>query len=123
MTILMTKLPSLEAEQYNLPGLSEFLTTIDWSLEYPEEPAPQPSPGPDQLYFGPQQEPLGELNPAACQLPLLEDPPVWAAQPAPAGTPELSTKVAPPPSSRPRKSRPARTRTGPKLSRGQMTLF
>lgn len=123
MTILMTKLPSIEAEQFNLPGLSEFLTTIDWTLDYPEEPAPQLTPGPDQLYFGPLQETLGEINPAARQLPLLEDPPLWDAQPAPAGMPELSRAVAPPSSSRPRKSRAARTRSGPKLSRGQMSLF
>lgn len=111
MTILMTKLPSIEAEQFNLPGLSDLLTTINRTLDYPvEELVIEPAPGPGQLHFGANQEPLGELEQAACQLPLLEDPPVWEVQPV---------MSAP----RPRKGRLARKRANLGLSPGQMSLF
>jgi hypothetical protein len=112
MTILATKLPSIDAEQFNLPGLQEFTTTDAWVINpYFEPPADVAvKPGPGQLHFGANQEPLSESPAEACQLPLLPDPPVWEAEPprAPA---------------RPRKGRLARKRSNLGLSPGQMSLF
>ncbi|CAN5901037.1 hypothetical protein BH23ACT12_BH23ACT12_03840 [soil metagenome] len=115
MTILVTKLPSIEPEQANLPGLHAFLSSGGWVMNpYPvQEPADDPAlrgPGPDQLHFGANQEPLSESSGEACQLPLLPDPPVWAAEP-------------PTPSPRPRKGRRTRKRSNLGLSPGQMSLF
>lgn len=112
MTILATKLPSIDAEQFNLPGLQEFTTTDAWVVNpYFEPPAQEPArPTPGQLHFGPNQEPLAESEAVARQLPLLPDPPVWEAEPAPAPA-------------RPRKGRLARRRSNLGLSPGQMSLF
>jgi hypothetical protein len=113
MTILATKLPSFDAEQHNLPGLSEFSTSLDWTVNpyMDEEPIrDRIVPGPGQLHFGASQEPLSELPAAPCQLPLLPDPPVWEAEPAPSAP-------------RPRKGRLARKRANLGLSPGQMSLF
>jgi hypothetical protein len=113
MTILATKLPSFDAEQFNLPGLSGFSTSLDWMINpyVGEEPVPnRVVPGPGQLHFGANQEPLSEVPAAACQLPLLPDPPVWEADPTPSAP-------------RPRKGRLARKRANLGLSPGQMSLF
>ena len=113
MTILATKLPSFDAEQFNLPGLSGFSTSLDWTLNpyADEEPVPdRVVPGPGQLHFGANQEPLSELPAVPRQLPLLPDPPVWEAEPAPSAP-------------RPRKGRLARKRANLGLSPGQMSLF
>lgn len=112
MTVLLTKLPSIEAEQFNLPGLQDFTTSDAWVVNpYFEPPAVEPVvPGPGQLRFGANQEPLSEAPSVARQLPLLPDPPVWEAEPAPARTP-------------PRKGRLARKRSNLGLSPGQMSLF
>ncbi|MEX0789415.1 MAG: hypothetical protein WD178_01420 [Actinomycetota bacterium] len=113
MTTLLTKLPSIEAEQFNLPGLHDFLSSGGWVMNpYPvAEPAEEPAgPGLDQLHFGANQEPLSESPSEACQLPLLPDPPVWEARPSE-------------PAPRPRKGRLARKRSNQGLSPGQMSLF
>lgn len=113
MTILLTKLPSIEAEQFNLPGLHGFFGSGGWVMNpYPAEPVEEPgtpAPGLDQLHFGANQEPLTEPPAQACQLPLLPDPPVWEA---PSGPPPRS-----------RKGRPAGKRPNQGLSPGQMSLF
>lgn len=112
MTILATKLPSIDAEQFNLPGLQEFTTNdarvINPYFEPPADATVRPGPG--QLRFGANQEQLTESPAEACQLPLLPDPPVWEAEPprAPA---------------RPRKGRLAKKRSNLGLSPGQMSLF
>ena len=115
MTILLTKLPSIEAEQFNLPGLHQFLTSDGWVMNPHPEAAPAedtvvPVPGPGQLHFGANQEPLSESSGEACQLPLLPDPPVWESEP-------------PAPSPRPRGGRGAKKKPGSGLSPGQMSLF
>lgn len=113
MTLLLTKLPSLEAEQFNLPGLTDFVSP-DW-LSYPTAPGPEvpdlPAPGFGQLHFGANQEPLTEQPSKPCQLPLLPDPPVWEGEPpAPAAR-------------RPRKRGAAKKRATLNLSPGQLPLF
>jgi hypothetical protein len=114
MTLLLTKLPSLEAEQFNLPGLPDFLLSPAW-LPHPFVTAVQvpdlPSPGLHQLHFGANQEPLTEQPSKPCQLPLLPDPPVWEAEPPAA------------PARRPRKRGPAKKRANTGLSPGQLPLF
>jgi hypothetical protein len=113
MTILATRLPSFDAEQFNLPGLSAFSTSVEWTINpyVAEEPVPgRIVPGPGQLHFGPSQEPLAELPRVAVQLPLVPDPPVWEAEPHP-------------PAPRRRKGRLARKRGNLGLSPGQMSLF
>jgi hypothetical protein len=113
MTILATKLPSFEAEQSNLPGLADFSTSLDWTINpyVGEEPvAGRIVPGPGQLHFGANQEPLSEVPAVPRQLPLLPDPPVWEAEPAPSAA-------------RSRKGRLARKRANLGLSPGQMSLF
>lgn len=114
MTLLLSKLPSLEAEQFNLPGLPELLVSPAW-LPLASTPAAEipdlPSPGLDQLHFGANQEPLTEQPSKPCQLPLLPDPPVWEAEPPAA------------PARRPRKRGPAKKRANPGLSPGQLPLF
>jgi hypothetical protein len=114
MTLLLTKLPSLEAEQFKLPGLPEFLVAPDW-LPLASTPAAEvpdlPDPGLDQLHFGANQDPLTEQPSKPCQLPLLPDPPVWEADPPAAPKP------------RPRKGRPAKKRANLGLSPGQLPLF
>lgn len=112
MTILATKLPSIDAEQFNLPGLQDFTTNDDRVInpyfEPPAETAVRPGPG--QLHFGANQEPLTEPPAEARQLPLLPDPPVWEAEPPSAPV-------------RARKGRLARKRSNLGLSPGQMSLF
>lgn len=115
MTTLLTKLPSIEAEQFNLPGLHGFFGSGGWVMNpYPAAEADEepgiPVPGLNQLHFGANQEPLTESPDQACQLPLLPDPPVWETPPAG-------------PRPRPRKGRPAGKRTNQGLSPGQMSLF
>ncbi len=113
MTPLLT-LPSLEAEQCNLPGLPSFLLTAAPLVPQPAEKVSFVSPdthsSSDQLSFEANQEPLSETPASPCQLPLLPDPPVWEMGP-----------VAPAPKSR--KGRLARKRTNLGLSPGQMSLF
>lgn len=112
MTLLATKLPSIDAEQFNLPGLQDFTTTNPWVINpYFEPPADATvRPGPGQLHFGANQEQLTESPAEACQLPLLPDPPVWEAE---------SPRVP----ARSRKGRLARKRSNLGLSPGQMSLF
>lgn len=114
MTLLLTKLPSLEAEQFNLPGLPEFLVSPAW-LSHPSVTAVQvpdlPAPGLHQLHFGANQEPLTEQPSKPCQLPLLPDPPVWEAEPPAA------------PARRSRNRGPAKKRANTGLSPGQLPLF
>lgn len=115
MTTLLTKLPSIEAEQFNLPGLHDFLGSGGWVMnpyrvaEPAEEPV-GPGPGPNQLHFGANQEPLTEPSAQARQLPLLSDPPAWEEPPSG-------------PSPRSNKGRPAGKRSNRGLSPGQMSLF
>jgi hypothetical protein len=112
MTLLLTELPSLEAEQFNLPGLPDFLRPMSWATNStPVEEGPEPpAPNPDQLHFGPSQEPLCEQPDEPRQLPLLPDPPEWESE-------------APVPERRPRKGRLARKRANLGLSPGQLPLF
>lgn len=112
MTLLATKLPSIDPEQFNLPGLQDFTTIDPWLINpYFEPPADATvQPGPGQLHFGENQEQLTEAPVEACQLPLLPDPPVWEAEP-----PSFPA--------RPRKGRLARKRSNLGLSPGQMSLF
>jgi hypothetical protein len=109
---MLTKLPSLEAEQFDLPGLPDFLPTTSCVTDSPPaEEMPEPAaPNPDQLHFGASQEPLSERPDEPRQLPLLPDPQVWEAE-------------APAPERRPRKGRLARKRANLGLSPGQLPLF
>ena len=114
MTLLLTKLPSLEAEQFNLPGLPEILLSASWfsASSTPAAETPDlPAPGPDQLHFGAAQDPLTEQPSRPCQLPLLPDPPEWEAEPAAA------------PKRRTGKGRLAKKRGNLGLSPGQLPLF
>jgi len=115
MTLAMT-LPALEAEQCNLPGLTSIFLPVWLGPQRFDSPPPTPTDvptSPYQLRFGANQEPLSEPAPPFRQLPLLPDPPVWEAEPAAPST--LETKR--------RKVRPAKRRTKPSLSPGQMSLF
>jgi hypothetical protein len=114
MTVLLAKLPSLEAEQFNLPGLPDILLSTSWfSLSSaPAADMPDlPAPGLDQLHFGANQEPLTEQASKPCQLPLLPDPPEWEAEPPAA------------PKRRTTKGRLAKKRGNLGLSPGQLPLF
>ena len=108
MTLLST-LPALSPEQIDIFGTTTVLRE-PWA---PSEPpvAAGPEPGLGQLNLVASQEPLSEAPREARQLPLLPDPPPWEEQPAPA------------PRSRARRSGPARRRSSPALSPGQMSLF
>lgn len=111
MTALAMKLPTLEAEQFNLPGLQMYVVPAP---VYDHQPLPEPPLDlycPGQLGFEANQETLIEQNSTARQLPLLADPPVWDLQPqAPARRPAS-------------RRRSARKGTNQRLSPGQMSLF
>lgn len=105
------KLPTLEAEQFNLPGLQMFVVPPP-VLDHQPLPEPDSAPYcPGQLGFGANQEALVEQNTPARQLPLLADPPLWDLQP--------QAVVRRPASKR----RSAKSRTNQRLSPGQMSLF
>ena len=77
--------------------------------ELPQWPLRPHTVGDDQLSFGPNQEPLAELEPEAVQLSLLPEPAPWEA-------PESEPPVS-------RKGRLAKRRARQKISPGQRSLF
>lgn len=104
------KIPTLEAEQFNLPGLSVYVVPAPLPELLPvEQTGPPNCPG--QLGFEANQEVLTEQSDTARQLPLLADPPIWELPP-----PAVARRP-------PGKRRPVKKKGNQALSPGQLSMF